>query len=185
MTGSLTSTLTWKGIEFAFTLYGKWGQKAYSNFYSEYLNYSDRGRNRLDVDYYIPAGALINCDGYNADGTLINPVYQQTTHYGSYAFPNNGGSNGGVGVNSSQYLNAISIEQVGFCKIKNITLGYTFPKSWINKFSCSHLRLYCTVTNPFVFTKFKGFDPEWASSNLAMDGTPSTITWQIGASIKF
>ncbi len=179
------TSITWKNWDFSMSLYSKINCKAYSATLAQYLDYSDRGRNRLDVDYYIPAGALINCDGYNADGTLINPVYQQTTHYGSYAFPNNGGSNGGVGVNSSQYLNAVSIEQVGFCKIKNITLGYTFPKSWINKFSCSHLRLYCTVTNPFVFTKFKGFDPEWASSNLAMDGTPSTITWQIGASIKF
>lgn len=179
------TSVTWKNWDFSMSLYSRINCKAYSATLAQYLDYSDRGRNRIDVDYYIPAGALIGCDGYNADGTLINPVYQQTTHYGSYAFPNNGGSNGGVGVNATQYLNAVSIEQVGFCKIKNITLGYTFPKSWINKFGCSHLRLYCTVTNPFVFTKFKGFDPEWASSNLAMDGTPSTITWQIGASIKF
>ena len=33
---------------------------------------------RIDVDYYIPAGALIDADGYNADGTLINPVYQRS-----------------------------------------------------------------------------------------------------------
>ena len=61
------------------SLYSKINCKAYSATLAQYLDYSDRGRNRLDVDYYIPAGALINCDGYNADGTLINPVYQQTT----------------------------------------------------------------------------------------------------------
>ena len=179
------TSVTWKNWDFSMSLYSKINSKAFSATLEQYLNYSDRGRNRIDVDYYIPAGALIDADGYNADGTLINPVYQQSTHYGSYAFPNNGGSNGGVGKYATQYLNAVSIEQVGFCKIKNITLGYTFPKNWINKFGCQHLRLYCTVTNPFVFTKFKGFDPEWAGSSLAADGTPSTITWQIGASIKF
>jgi TonB-linked SusC/RagA family outer membrane protein len=179
------TSVTWKNWDFSMSLYSKINSKAFSATLEQYLNYSDRGRNRIDVDYYIPAGALIDADGYNADGTLINPVYQQSTHYGSYAFPNNGGSNGGVGKYATQYLNAVSIEQVGFCKIKNITLGYTFPKNWINKFGCQHLRLYCTVTNPFVFTKFKGFDPEWAGSSLAADGTPSTITWQIGASVKF
>ena len=46
------------------------------------------------------------------------------------------------------------------------------------------MRLYFTVTNPFVFTGFKGFDPEWASASLSND-TPSTVTYQFGASIKF
>jgi hypothetical protein len=46
------------------------------------------------------------------------------------------------------------------------------------------LRLYFTVTNAFCFTGFKGFDPEWASSSLKNDG-PSTVTDQVGASIKF
>lgn len=58
------------------------------------------------------------------------------------------------------------------------------PKTWTSKFGCSHLRLYCTVTNPFVFTDYKGYDPEWASASNDNDG-PSTVTWQFGASIRF
>lgn len=71
-----------------------------------------------------------------------------------------------------------------FVKVKNITLGYTFPKKWINKIGISHLRLYCTVTNPFVWTDYKGFDPEWAGGGAENDG-PSTVTWEFGASLKF
>lgn len=134
------------------------------------------------MDYYIPAGTLIDCDGVNADGTYINPKYQQTTHYGNYPFPNNGGSNGGT--NNSYYTDAIRYQDISFTKIKNITLGYTFPKNWTSKFGCSTLRLYMTVTNPFVITGFKGFDPEWADASLKNDG-PSTTTWQFGANIKF
>ena len=48
----------------------------------------------------------------------------------------------------------------------------------------SSLRLYCTVTNPFVWTDYQGFDPEWAAGGAENDG-PSTTTWEFGASLKF
>ena len=182
--GSFTSNLSWKNFDFSFSLYTKLGSKAYSRFLNQYLDLSDRGRVRLQEDWYIPAGTLIRCDGINADGTYINPVYQQTTHYGEYPFPNNGGTNGGVGAQADFYNVARCVVNNSFLKVKYITLGYTFPKSIISKFGCKHLRLYATVTNPFVFTKYKGFDPEWADASLKNDG-PSTVTYQIGASIKF
>lgn len=138
---------------------------------------------KLAMDWYIPAGTLIDCDGQNPDGTFINPVYQQTTHYGSYPFPNNGASNGGLG--TQNWLGATNCYASGsFVKVKHITVGYTFPKSLLSKFGCSNLRLYCTVTNPFVISGYKGYDPEWAAASASNDG-PSTVTWQVGASIKF
>ena len=184
-TGSFTSNLSWRDWDFAFSIYTKQNYKVLSNFYEEYIAYgsSSRGYNMLNVDYYIPAGTLIDCDGVTADGTYINPVYQQQTHYGEYPFPNNGGSNNGM--NTDKYLgNANKVTDASFVKVKYITLGYTFPKKWINKIGIQKLRLYCTVTNPFVFTKYKGFDPEWADATNKNDG-PSTVTWQFGASLKF
>ncbi len=181
-TGSLTSTLTWKDWDFSFTIYAKQGYNVSSSFYGEYLRYDDRGRQHLQVDYYIPAGTLINCDGVNGDGTYVNPVYQETTYYGSYPFPNNSVSNGGAG---SYWLDTCNTYTSGsFVKVKNITLGYSFPKKWIRTFACNNLRVYVTVTNPFVFTHYKGFDPEWADASRKNDG-PSTVTWQFGANIKF
>lgn len=180
--GNLSTTLSYKGWDFSATLYTKQHYWISSAFLNRYCDMGDRGRGRLNMDYYIPAGTLIDCDGVNADGTYINPKYQQTTHYGNYPFPNNGGSNGGT--NNSYYTDAIRYQDISFTKIKNITLGYTFPKNWTSKFGCSTLRLYMTVTNPFVITGFKGFDPEWADASLKNDG-PSTTTWQFGANIKF
>ena len=183
ITGSITSTLMWKGIEFGFTLYGKYGQKAYSNFYNEYINYSDRGRQKLSIDYYIPAGTVIDCDGVNPDGTYINPVYQEYTHYGTYPFPNNAGTSGGT--NSSYWLeNAKNIVDASYLKVKNITLAYSFQKPLLQKMHIQKLRFYCTVTNPFCFTSYKGFDPEWAGTELKNDA-PATINTQIGLNLKF
>ena len=184
-TGSFTSNLSWKNWDFSFSLYAKVGYKVYSSFLtSNILDLGDRGRQKLNMDWYIPAGTLIDCDGVNEDGTYINPKYQETTHYGDYPFPNNGGSSGGVGRQSGEWNQAKGVADASFLKVKNITLGYTFPKTILSKFGCRHLRLYATVTNPFVFTGYKGFDPEWASAGVKQDG-PSTINYQVGASIKF
>ena len=184
-TGSFTSNLSWKNWDFSFSLYAKVGYKVYSTFLtSNILDLSDRGRQKLNVDWYIPAGTLLDCDGVNEDGTYINAKYQEVTHYGDYPFPNNGGSSGGLGRQSAEWNVAKGISDAGFMKVKNITLGYTFPKNFLNKFGCKHLRLYATVTNPFVVTKYKGFDPEWANAATKNDG-PSIINYQVGASIKF
>jgi hypothetical protein len=184
-TGSFTSNLSWKNWDFSFSLYAKVGYKVYSSFLtSNIVDLSDRGRQKLNMDWYIPAGTLIDCDGVNADGTYINPKYQETTHYGEYPFPNNGGSSGGVGRQASEWSQAKGVVDASFMKVKNITLGYTFEKNLLNKIGCKHLRLYATITNPFVFTGYKGFDPEWAGAGVKQDG-PSTINYQVGASIKF
>ena len=50
-----------------------------------------------------------------------------------------------------------------FFKIKNITVGYTMPKSLSNKLQISKLRVYGTITNPLVVAKshlLKDYDPE-------------------------
>lgn len=183
-TGSLTTSVSYKNWDFSATIYTKQHFWVYSNFYEEYCNISGslRGRTRLNMDFYIPSGTLIDCDGVNNDGTYINPTYQASTKYGKYPFPSN--------MSSSAYTywystdGAGNFEKVSFTKVKNITLGYTFPKKWTRKFGCQTLRLYINVTNPIVITSYKGFDPEWADAELADDG-PSVTTWQFGANIKF
>ena len=178
--GSLTSNLSYKNWDFSFSIYTKQNFKVRSAFMSENVSYS-RAKQGLAVDYYIPAGTLLSADGVNADGTYVNPVFQEYTHYGSYPMV---AVINGIDGSKSYWDTAKEVVDGSFVKVKNITLGYTFPKKWLTPWGCSYLRLYATVTNPFVFTKYKGFDPEWAGAALKNDG-PSTVTYQIGASIKF
>lgn len=70
-----------------------------------------------------------------------------------------------------------------FIKIKNITLGYTVPRKVLKKIGMSRLRVYGTITNPFIWRKsdmLKGMDPE----NNASDRFPlyKTIVFGINAS---
>ena len=51
-----------------------------------------------------------------------------------------------------------------FFKIKQIQLGYTLPKSLINKVFLSHARIYASLDDFFTFSKYPGFDPEAATN---------------------
>lgn len=52
------------------------------------------------------------------------------------------------------------IEDGSYLRLKNITLGYTFPHKWTKKFFISRLRAYATAQNLFCLTKYSGYDPE-------------------------
>lgn len=184
-TGSLSTMVSWKGIDLSASLYTKQGYEVNSETYERYLDYSDRGRNRLDMDYYIPAGALVNLGGINANGLYQNPVYQQETHYGKYPFPNNGESGKGVG-STDVWAGVSKVVDASFVKVKNITLGYSLPQNVLDVIRLQKARVYCTVTNPFCWAKdgFMGWDPEWAGATLKEDG-PAAITWEFGLNLKF
>ena len=54
-----------------------------------------------------------------------------------------------------------------FFKVKNITLGYTMPTSLCRKIGIQGLRIYGTITNPYVKAKnrmLKSYDPEMNGS---------------------
>jgi TonB-dependent starch-binding outer membrane protein SusC len=55
------------------------------------------------------------------------------------------------------------IESGDFLRIRNITLGYTLPKSLFK--NMGNLRIYATAQNAFTFTKYTGYDPEVSFSN--------------------
>ncbi|MBE6250851.1 MAG: TonB-dependent receptor [Bacteroidales bacterium] len=52
------------------------------------------------------------------------------------------------------------IEDGSFLRLKNITLGYTFPQKWLRKLYVSKLRVYASADNLLLLTKYSGFDPE-------------------------
>lgn len=48
----------------------------------------------------------------------------------------------------------------GFVKLRNVTLGYNFPKMITEKLGMSALRLYVTGQNLFAWSEYKVWDPE-------------------------
>ncbi len=84
------------------------------------------------------------------------------------------------------------IEDGSFIRIKNITLGYTFPKRVIQKIHLSNLRMYASVENLATFTDYTGFDPEVGASTqsanvFGLDNGryPSPQVFTFGLNVSF
>lgn len=77
--------------------------------------------------------------------------------------------NQGAGPMSSRF-----IEDGSYIRMKNLTLGYTLPKSITSKLGISNLRFYVSGQNLFTITGYSGYDPEVSSRtgnyNLGFDG---------------
>jgi hypothetical protein len=58
------------------------------------------------------------------------------------------------------YKSSRFIENGSFMRIKNVTLGYNFPKKWLDKVKIKTARLYVTGQNLYTFTSYSGMDPE-------------------------
>ncbi len=52
------------------------------------------------------------------------------------------------------------IQSGSFVRLRNITLGYTLPKSITDAIRLTKLRLYVSAENLYTFTKYTGYDPE-------------------------
>ena len=53
------------------------------------------------------------------------------------------------------------VRNASFLRVKNIQIGYTFPKAWTKKIGLENVRVYVSGQNLFSFNSFyKGWDPE-------------------------
>lgn len=86
------------------------------------------------------------------------------------------------------------VEDGSFLRIKNITLGYTFPKALLNKAKIENLRVYVNIQNLYTFTKYTGYDPEVGTSTQDSSGLtygldngryPSPAMYSFGLNITF
>lgn len=86
------------------------------------------------------------------------------------------------------------VEDGSFLRIKNITLGYTFPKALLNKVKIENLRVYVNIQNLYTFTKYTGYDPEVGASTQDSTGLtygldngryPSPAMYSFGLNITF
>ncbi|GAB2788736.1 TonB-dependent receptor [Rhabdobacter roseus] len=83
------------------------------------------------------------------------------------------------------YADAVRYFDGSFVKIRNITLGYTLPKSWLEKVGISSLRLYGTADNAFIFSGYKLVDPETASGIVGGSTPMTSATYVFGLNLKF
>ena len=159
--GSFFSSLRVGDFDLSASVITNQGVFIYSPFHSNFADVRDRGRQKLDIDWYVPE----NNAGLPARASNTHPQ------------PRNEGTfwrNEGVGY----------YKDASFVKVKNIALGYNLPQDLNESLNINKLRIYANVLNPFVFTDYTGYDPEWAAADLGI-GRVSSITYQLGFSLNF
>ena len=164
-----------------------------------------------DVTMGITLGASykgfdINVTGYAALGQQVARSYRKFTdgEYENYTtevfdywvgegtsdkFPLLAAMNRGV---NWQAISDLYIEDAGYFRLQNLTLGYDFNKLWKSS-PFQQLRLYFAAQNLFTITKYKGMDPEngkaigneqWVTG-VDVGNYPQPRTYMVGVNIKF
>ncbi len=77
------------------------------------------------------------------------------------------------------------IEDGSYLKIKNVTFGYTLPRSLIQRVKMASARVYISCQNLATFTKYTGFDPEVPATGIDFNVYPVTRTLSAGINVTF
>jgi TonB-linked SusC/RagA family outer membrane protein len=89
------------------------------------------------------------------------------------------------------------VEDGSFIRGQNFTLGYTVPERAVRSMKLTKIRIYASVQNLFVKTKYTGYDPEvdtffssygsnsGFSQNLDFFSYPRPRVWNLGLNVGF
>ena len=182
--GGMTNRFSFKGFDFSFVLYARFGGLLVSQMHqplSGYLTIMDGNRNQLKVDYWTPSNPT---NWFPSPGNAtVSPQADAQSTLGYY--------------------------DGTFVKIRSINFGYTFSPTLLKKVNIKTLKLYVTVDNVATlfspFMKQTGIDPETNAvgntgigtpANIRQNGngngalvvgltTPLTRTFSVGANLSF
>ncbi|HTJ52074.1 MAG TPA: TonB-dependent receptor [Cyclobacteriaceae bacterium] len=152
VTGGLNIALGYKNFDLSVFFQGAYGQKILSVL------------NRDIEGFYRPFNVTERY--YSNHWTPENPSNQ---------YPRASWSASG---NNAQ-ISTRFLESGSYTRLKNLQLGYTIPKSILEKFNITALRIYFSGANLLTFTKYSGMDPEMTvSDNSKTDGDKANgIDW--------
>lgn len=132
-----------------------YGHNIYNKAYMDYV-YSD-GRKVIlkdGLNYWTPENTNTNLPRPNAFGSSTRTLPQ-----GSSSF---------------------AVQKGDFLRIRNITLAYDFSPTLLSKIKIRSLGVYAQVLEPFLFTEYKGTDPEIGVAQGAYDIYPRFSTYLFG-----
>ena len=149
--GSLSTGLYYKGFDLSADLYISYGGTRYNSYLTSFDNGGDMTGKR--------------------NGVRRN-----------YWTPNNP-SNEAPAPNIVQvpaYMTAVGYQDASFVRLRNVQIGYNFPKKVVKSLSMQSLRLYATLTNLWTATEVLGYGPE---QNPGSYPEPRTVL--LGVNVSF
>ena len=169
--GGLNTQVSWNGIYLNVNTNFMYGNKIY--------NYT---RQSTDAD-----GAYVGYNQLSIENSIQG--WKRWEKEGDIATHPKANLNGNKAANSisSRYL-----EDGSYFRIKNLTVGYDFPKNLIKKAHMTRCRIYFSADNLWTATKFSGMDPEislttttYELAGMYSNTYPVGRTYQAGVEISF
>ena len=168
-TGTFSSSFKYKHWDFSFDIRFVEGVNTAANF-----KHSSEDRQTISNSL----ATVLNGWTPNNQNTMISQVrnykYAQDSHFDSWW-----------------------VEDGSFIRGQNFILGYTFPTAMLQRVHMSRLRIYASVQNLFVITKYTGYDPEVDtfnqsygsnaafSQNIDFFANPRPRVWNLGLQVGF
>ena len=149
--GSINASLTWKNFDFTMFWYSVLGNEIMNTtkvFTDWHMHNGNRSRRIIGTHWKLGA------DNSNAKLPILD--------YGD----------NWTGTIPTQYF----LEDGSFLKMKNIVIGYSFPKSLLKKATISNLRLYVQAENLLTITNYTGLDPEITNRDTGSTGAGTDLT---------
>ena len=92
--------------------------------------------------------------------------------------------NDNLGGNKNTRANSYFLQSASYFRLKNLTFGYTLPKSVTDKVKMSKVRVYFSGDNLLTFTKYYGLDPERNDDGRAAQ-YPQNRICSFGLNVEF
>ena len=153
--GSIGTNLSWKGIDLSVLATYSIGGKIYDSLYY---------------------------------GSMNNQYYNQTWNKHAlrrWQKPGDVTDVPRVEVGGRYTANDRFLVDASYFAIKNVTLGYTLPKSWLNRAKLNSVRVFGSVDNLALFTHLQGMDPQYNFTGQTDYSYTPNKTWSLGFEINF
>ncbi len=169
--GGINNTMSYRGFDLSFLFNFSYGNQIYDDAGKRLVGrINGWNQSRMVLDRWRQPGDITDIPRLTLDGALSGIETDRNTDEFLY---------------DGSYL-----------RLKQLTFGYNFPESVVQKMHVKNLRLYFAATNLLTFTKYPGSDPEIfrdmenvMQKNLSPSVTyltpPQAMTFNVGLNVTF
>jgi len=192
-----TNTFRYKNFDLSLFINGSYGNKVFNYLGMKLTHMNSPWSNQLNT--VLDRAQIVPIDpnkdysaGVVVNGVTIDNWYDDITNV---RVANAGATIPRASIQDPNDNDRISdryIEDGSYIRLKNITLGYTFPGKIIKKWGLDNLRVYANIQNLLTITGYSGYDPEigasTASANVyGLDNGryPSPTVYSFGLNVSF
>ncbi|REG96115.1 SusC/RagA family TonB-linked outer membrane protein [Flavobacterium aquicola] len=181
-TFGITNTFSYKGFDMSIFLDGSYGNDV-MNYQRRWLENPRENTNLLDTALGYAQLGLIDPNGPND--------YRNVQIVGGDPYmPRIAASSAS---SASNFRNSDRfVEDGSFVRLKNISVAYNLPSSFVSKIGVAGIKVYSNMQNILTFTKYSGYDPEVGTLNnsalysgIDNGRYPSPRITTFGVNVKF